>query len=148
MKTSIINLMLVLTLVVMAGCASTVPMASNEQDVASKTFKAPSPNMAGVYIYREGAFGKALKKKIQIDGVVIGETGYKTYFHKEIAPGLHTLATESEFGDNTLQFSADAGKNYYFEQSIKMGIFVGGSRIDTVSEAVGQRGVMECKEAQ
>jgi hypothetical protein len=83
-----------------------------------------------------------------IDDVVIGETANKTYFHKEIAPGSHILATESEFGDNTLPFNADAGKNYYFQQYIKMGAFTGGAGLEAVSEADGQQAVLQCNEAQ
>jgi starvation-inducible outer membrane lipoprotein len=54
--------MLAVILAVLTGCAS-VPMAPKEQDAASKTFKAPSPNMAGVYIYRDSFGGKDLESE-------------------------------------------------------------------------------------
>jgi hypothetical protein len=137
---------LILTLAGLMGCAST-PMAPKEQDKDSKTFKAPHLNLAGIYIYRNSSFGAALKKRVSIDGVVIGETAKNTFFHKEITPGAHTLATESEFGDNVLTLNAEAGKNHYFRQYIKMGAFVGGANIEAVSEEEGQNGVLECEEA-
>ena len=142
------NTMLVVTLAVLTGCAAVVPMASTEQDTASKTFKVPSSNMAGLYVYRNSSYGKALKKNIKLDGVVIGESASYTYFHKEITPGAHTLSTESEFGDNELPFTADAGKNYYFHQYIKMGVFKGGANLEAVNETTGQQCVLECKEAK
>jgi hypothetical protein len=40
------------------------------------------------------------------------------------------------------------GKNHYFRQYIKMGVFIGGSNFEVVSETDGQKGVLECGEAQ
>lgn len=78
---------------------------------------------------------------MKIDGQVIGETAPKTYFYRNIAPGSHVLATESEFSDNTLNLEAVAGKNHYVRQSIKMGVFVGGAKLTEVSEFEGQQAV-------
>jgi len=139
--------MLLGTIIVLTGCAS-VPMAPKEQDVASKTFSAPSANMASVYIYRNSFAGKALKKTLSIDSVAIGKTANQVYFHKEVTPGEHTLATESEFGDNFLKFNAEAGKNYFFQQYIKMGVFVGGSGLKAVTEEEGKQNVLQCGEAK
>ncbi|MDO8988935.1 MAG: DUF2846 domain-containing protein [Sideroxyarcus sp.] len=144
---SLKNLMVVATLAVLTGCAS-VPMAPKEQDAASKTFKAPASNMAGVYIYRNSFIGKALTKQLLIDGVVIGETANKVYFHREVTPGEHTLATQAEFGENALKFKAEAGKNYFFQQYIKMGTFKGSAGIQAVSEEEGKQNVLQCSEAK
>lgn len=140
------NLLLAVTLVAISGCAST-PMASKEQDVASKTFKAPSPNMTGIYIYRNSSYGAALLKTVSIDKNVIGATAAKTFFHREIPPGEHTLATQSEFGDNELPIKTEVGKNYFIRQYIKMGVFVGGAGLESVTDAEGKKGVLECNEA-
>jgi NaMN:DMB phosphoribosyltransferase len=47
-----------------------------------------------------------------------------------------------------LNFSAEGGKNYYFQQYIKMGVFVGGSGITAVTEEVGKQNVLQCNEAK
>lgn len=131
----------------LTGCAS-VPMAPMEQDLALKKFEAPANGNAGLYVYRNSFVGQALKKTVKLDGNVIGETSNKVYFYKEISPGEHALSTESEFGDNLLTFTAEAGHNYFFEQYIKMGVFVGGANIKAVSESEGMAGVTECKLAR
>ena len=131
----------------MTGCAS-VPMAPVEQDTAMKKFEAPTDGNAGVYVYRNTFVGQALKKTVTLDGQVIGETANKVYFYKKITPGEHVLSTESEFSDNTLNFSAEAGHNYFFEQYIKMGVFVGGANVKAVSESEGMAGVNQCNLAQ
>lgn len=147
MNISLKSLMLIATLAILTGCAS-VPMAPTEQDAASKTFRAPSANMAGVYIYRNSFVGKALTKALYIDGVQIGETANAVYFHKEVKPGEHTLTTQAEFGDNSVKFNAAAGKNYFFRQYIKMGTFKGSAGIEAVSEEEGKQNVLQCSEAK
>jgi len=147
-KTSRLALIaLVVCLAVLSGCAS-VPMATKEQDTAGKTFAQPPTDKAGLYVFRDSFFGAALRKAVSIDGSVIGTTAKNTYFYKVIDPGSHTLSTESEFGDNSIDFDADAGKNYYARQYIKMGVFVGGSGIEMVSEEEGKKGVLACERAE
>ncbi|NPU90586.1 MAG: DUF2846 domain-containing protein [Gammaproteobacteria bacterium] len=131
----------------LTGCAS-VPMASQEADAELKKFAPPLSDKAGLYIYRNTAVGQALKKTVSLDGAVVGETANKVYFYKEITPGEHVLATESEFSDNSVTFQADAGKNYFAEQYIKMGVFVGGAGVKMVDETTGKQAVSECGLAQ
>lgn len=128
---------------ILTGCAS-VPMASKEQDAALKQFPQPSADKAGLYVYRNTFGGQALKKTLSIDDSVIGETANKTFFYREITSGAHKLSTESEFSDNSTTFQADAGKNYFAEQYIKIGVFVGGAGIKMVSEEEGKKQVLEC----
>ena len=129
------------------GCAS-VPLASPEADATAKRFAAPADGKAGVYIYRNSFVGQALKKTVSVDGRVLGATANKVYFYTTVTPGAHTLSTESEFGDNTLEFTANAGLNYFFEQYIKMGVFVGGANLKADSNEEGKENVLKCKLAQ
>lgn len=136
-----------LSLALLSGCAS-VPMASTEQDQHSKTFAAPPADQSGLYIFRDSILGTAIKKTVKVDGQVIGETAINTYFYRLIKPGQHVLATESEFSDNAIELYTEPGKNYYVRQSIKFGVFVGGAKLESVSEAEGQAGVASTKLAQ
>ncbi|MCG7374171.1 MULTISPECIES: DUF2846 domain-containing protein [Pseudomonas] len=136
-----------LAVALLSGCAS-VPMESADKDQALKTFPTPPADQAGLYIFRDSSMGPALKKTVKIDNQVVGETATKTYFYRLMNPGSHVLATESEFGDNTLTINALAGKNYYVRQSIKMGVFVGGAKLEQVSETEGQQGVQASKLAR
>ena len=144
------NLILVAAMVsavLLSGCAK-VPMASKMEDDTLKQFTVPAGEKAGLYVYRNTFVGQALKKKVSLDGQVIGETANKVYFYKEIAPGKHELSTESEFGDNALSFEADGGKNYFAEQYIKMGVFVGGANLRMADQAEGEKAVRECELAK
>jgi hypothetical protein len=132
-----------LSISLMAGCAS-VKMESKERDSALKEFTQPTTDKAGLYIYRNSFVGQALKKNIYVDGVMIGETANKVFFYKEVAPGEHKLSTESEFSDNAITFQAESGNNYFAEQYIKMGLFVGGANLKMVSKEEGMKNVREC----
>lgn len=138
---------LLVGLAALVGCAS-VPLAPKENDAAAKRFTAPSSDSAGVYIFRNSFVGQALKKSVSIDGKAIGKTANKTYFFKTVAPGSHTLSTESEFGENAILFEAVGGKTYYARQYIKMGVLVGGSNLEMVSEEEGRKEVLECELAE
>jgi uncharacterized protein DUF2846 len=127
----------------LAGCAS-VPMASTKEDNIKKQFSAPKNGTSGLYIYRNTSFGGALKKDVYIDGQLIGETAPMTYFYKSVNPGKHTLSTESEFSNNDLILQTESDKNYFINQYIKMGLFVGGAGLEQVSEQQGKKGVLEC----
>jgi hypothetical protein len=147
MSTKVLFCAAAISISLLSGCAS-VPMASKEQDAALKNFQAPPENNAGLYIYRNTFAGQGLKKTVSLDGSVIGETANKTYFYKLLTPGQHTLSTESEFSDNAITFHADAGKNYYVQQFIKMGVFVGGANLEVMSESEGEKEIMQCELAK
>jgi hypothetical protein len=134
-------------LAVLSGCAS-VPMDTPQADAALKTFAAPSGDQAGLYIYRDSFAGQALKKTVTLDGVAIGETANRTYFHRLITPGNHVVGTESEFSDNNINLLAVAGQNYYLRQSIKMGVFVGGAKLEVIPEATAQAHLQKCELAK
>ena len=141
------KVLLLLSLLIFGGCAS-VPMETLENDKLRKEFSAPPQDLSGLYIYRNSNFGGALKKSVYIDSKFIGETAPMTYFYKDIEPGEHQLSTESEFSENSLVINVKAGINYFVNQYIKMGVFVGGAGLELVPEEKGKKGVLESKLAK
>lgn len=134
----ILTLLAIAASLALTGCAS-VDMVSKEASTKAKQFAAPSANKAGVYVYRNSSFGGALKKDIWIDGNCVGESAPNVFFYTEVDGGkAHKLSTESEFSPNDLDLTADAGKNYFVRQYIKMGAFVGGAGLELMSEEQGK----------
>ena len=132
----------------LAGCA-TVPMESKEQTNMAKMFNPPSEGNAGLYIYRYGSRGGALKKDVWVDGKCIGETAPNVFFYEEVTGSQeHKISTESEFSPNDLLVKTEVGKNYFVKQSIKPGLFVGGAGVKVVDEEKGKKEVQKLKLAK
>jgi hypothetical protein len=127
------------------GCAS-VPMGSLEQSNMAKQFNQPSSGNAGLYIYRSGSFGGALKKDVWVDEKCIGESAPNVFFYEEVKGGVeHRMSTESEFSPNDLLVNTESGKNYFVRQYIKMGLFVSGAGLELVDE---EKGIAEVAKLQ
>lgn len=124
-----------------SGCAS-VGMSDMVSTSRAKEFNSPSEGMAGLYVYREGYFGGALRKDIWVDKECLGESAPNVFFFTEVKGNeSHTVATESEFSPNELTITTEAGRNYFIRQYIKMGLFVGGAGLEEVNEAQGKAAV-------
>jgi hypothetical protein len=131
----------------LSGCAS-VPMASSEQDSVLKQFQQPKNGNAGLYIYRNSFVGQSLKKNVYVNGKLLGETANQVYFYAELAPGNHSVSTESEFSENDINVPVEAGQLYFVEQFMKMGVFVGGAGLEIVDSAKGMKNIKQCKLAK
>lgn len=133
------TVLVVLGGLMVVGCAS-VPMESSQKSSDVKKFLPPADGKSGLYIYRYGSFGGALKKDVWVDGKCIGETAPNVFFFEEVAANQeHKISTESEFSPNDLLLKTEGGKNYYIQQYIKFGLAVGGAGVKVVDEAEGQK---------
>ena len=129
------------TVLLTTGCTS-VPMESKEKSEQAKKYNSPSEGKAGLYVYRSGSFGGALKKDVWLNGKCVGETAPNIFFYKEIEGNAeHKVSTESEFSPNDLLVKTESGKNYFVSQYIKMGVFVGGAGVELVDEEKGKKQV-------
>jgi len=119
-------------------------MESKEASVKAKQFNPPSEGHSGLYVYRDSFVGQALKKDIWIDGKCIGESAPDVFFYEEVKSGQqHTISTESEFSPNDLTINTLAGANYFINQYIKLGVFVGGAGLELVDEEKGKNAIIE-----
>lgn len=94
-----------------------------------------------MYVYRKATLvGAALKKDIWVDKDCLGESAKGVFFYHQVeADAEHEIATESEFSPNTLTLLAESGRNYFVEQYLKMGVFVGGANLELVEENEGMK---------
>jgi uncharacterized protein YceK len=131
--------------VLASGCAS-VQMASEQQDSAAKSY-AVKPGTANIYVYRNEQMGAAIKMPVALNGKLVGDTAAKTYLLLQVPPGSHTIVSKTE-NDATLAVNAQAGRNYFVWQEVKMGMMTARSLLHLVDEPTGKAGVAECKLAQ
>jgi len=125
----------------LAGCAS-VQKGDAQLDKELKTFKAPTGDKAGVYIYRNEAFGASVTMDVSIDGKEVGQTAANTYLYKEVAPGKHMVTSKAENTD-TLEIETQPGTLTYIWQEVKMGFMYARNKLHLVDTEEGQKGVRE-----
>jgi hypothetical protein len=129
------------TVILTTACTS-VPMESKVKSELAKQYNSPSKGKAGLYVYRSGSFGGALKKDVWLNGKCVGETAPNMFFYDEVEGNTeHKVSTESEFSPNDLLVKTESGKNYFVSQYIKMGVFVGGAGVELVDEEKGKKQV-------
>jgi len=125
-----------------SGCA-TAPMATSDQDQRAKTFETP-PGKSNIYIYRNESMGAAVSMEVTLDGKTLGKTVAKSYFVVPVAPGKHTVVSKAE-NDTFVEVYAEASKNYFIWQEVKMGALYARSQLHLMNDAEGKAGVSECK---
>lgn len=130
-----------LLILLLSGCTS-VPLGSPDVDAQLKTFPAPSEGHSGIYIYRNSFVAPTFGRFLVLDGAYLGKTKNKIFFYKEVEAGKHILTTESEFKDESIEFVTEPGKNYFFEQYMKVGVFTPGAGVRSVP---GNKGVVEVR---
>jgi hypothetical protein len=135
-------LLLALPLLVLAGCAS-VPTAPTEQDAKAKDFS-PLSGKATLFIYRNESFGAAIPMTVIVNGKSLGQTAAQTYFRLNVLPGKYDVESHAE-NVSTVSISAEAGKNYFVWQEVKMGFWMARTLVQQVDEKTGRAGVMESK---
>lgn len=141
-------IILAVSALALTGCAS-VNMAGKEESDKAKQFSAPSAGNSGLYVYRNSAVGKALKKDIWVDGKCLGESASDVFFYTQVEGGKkHKIETESEFSPNAMEVFMESGKNYFIRQFIKLGAFVGGADLEQMSEEQGKADVANLGLAQ
>jgi len=129
----------------LTGCA-TVPMEDVEKDLNAKKFIEPLDGKSGIYIYRKFGPGTVLTKKIMIDDECIGKSAPSVYFYKEVeANKQYVISTQSEFSPNTLELYTESNKNYFVENYIKVGLFIGGADLKERDEQRAKKDIAKLK---
>jgi Protein of unknown function (DUF2846) len=79
------------------------------------------PGTANIYVFRNEQMGAAIKMPVALDGKLVGDTAAKTYLLLQVPPGSHAIVSKTE-NDATLTVNAQAERNYFVWQEVKMGM--------------------------
>jgi hypothetical protein len=124
------------------GCAS-VKMADESQDAQAKTFQV-APDKAHIYVYRNESMGAGVKMPVALNGKAVGQTVAKSYLMLSVPAGQQTLVSSAE-NDSELKLNAEAGKNYFVWQEVKVGFIKARNSLQVVDDQTGRAGVAESK---
>ncbi|UCH83367.1 MAG: DUF2846 domain-containing protein [Candidatus Latescibacterota bacterium] len=142
MSRTLFLIMLALPLVV--GCAGT-SKAPAEDTEAAMTFKVPD-DKGVVYLYRLGrAVAAANVSIVKVNSLEAGGTGPGTFFRWELKPGTYSFSASTSESSKTVQLQVEAGKLYFIEQNIRLGLSEGRVQLKEVDEKTGKKNIQGMK---
>ena len=95
-----------------------------------------------IYVIRPTMMGNKIQTKLAVDGEWKGTNRGKDYFYFTLDPGEHYFCSEAE-NHSVLKAKVEAGKTYYFQQHIRMGVMKARNKIDVMTEAEGKSKVAD-----
>ncbi len=123
------------------GCSGSKKAAENAVPVV---LVSPPSDKAVVYVLRPVFVGALLNFKFEVDGVLIGKTKGKQYIYTFVDPGNHTLVSIAE-NKSELPVVLEAGKTYFFEQEVKMGILKARNKLVRLDKIDAKIKLQKCK---
>ena len=103
------------------------------------TPEAPA-DKAMIYVVRPTMMGNKIQTKLAVDGHWVGVNRGNNYFYFTLDPGMHYFCSQAE-NHSVLALQVEAGKTYYLQQKITMGLMKARNKLVTVDEAKGKEDV-------
>ena len=101
----------------------------------------PIPDQPGdkalVYVLRPSMMGNKIQTKLAVDGDWKGVNRGNNYFYFTLEPGEHYFCSAAE-NHSLLTLKVEAGKTYYIQQHIRMGVMKARNEIDAMTEEEGK----------
>ncbi|PTY03118.1 hypothetical protein DB347_22610 [Opitutaceae bacterium EW11] len=121
----------------LTGCASVSRQATN-------IYPEPKTDKGLVYFYREKKFiGCAISYNVKEGDKIVGAIANGTYFFLFADPGKHTYTASTE-ASSARTLDIEAGKTYYVEAGIDMGIMAGRPALKIANEAEAKSVLPNC----
>lgn len=102
----------------------------------------PAPGKALVYVMRPTMIGMLYQTKLAVDGDWKGVNKGDSYFYFQLDPGPHAFCSIAE-NVSILQLTVEAGKTYYLQQHIQMGITMPRNQLSLMPEKEGEKKLPE-----
>ncbi|MHB8526333.1 MAG: DUF2846 domain-containing protein [Candidatus Acidiferrales bacterium] len=106
---------------------------------------APLPaGEAIVYVVRPTHYGALIQTKLAMDGQWMGINKANSYFVFLADPGPHNFCSESE-NASRLSLDLEAGKTYYLQQHIRLGINKARNKLSELDDTKGKMALARCR---
>jgi hypothetical protein len=103
----------------------------------------PPAGKAMVFVVRPTMLGNKIQTKLAVDGDWKGANRGNNYFFFEMDPGEHYVCSKAE-NRSTLVWKAEAGKTYYLQQKVQMGMMKARNSVKELDAADGQKALAKC----
>lgn len=122
---------------------------SKEMDFSVRTDKKQhpmpesAPDKAVVVVIRPTMMGQKIQTKLAVDGKWMGVNRGDNYFFFMLDPGEHYFCSKAE-NESLLVLKLDAGKTYYLQQKMKMGMWKARNQLVLLDDNEGLNGLLRC----
>ena len=103
--------------------------------------KHPTPDQpadkALIYVLRPAMVGMLIQTKLAVDGDWKGVNRANNYFFFTLDPGEHYFCSHAE-NHSVMKLTVEAGKTYYVQQHISMGMMKARNKIEPMTEEEGK----------
>jgi hypothetical protein len=120
----------------------TAKQMKKEKDSITRNLS-PIPGKAIVYIVRPTIMGFAVPMRLDCDSFQVGWIGAKSFLYTILDSGEHTFKALSE-NEFHLKVNLEAGKIYYMEQQVKMGIMYARTKLKLLTDEAGKKELSKC----
>lgn len=96
-----------------------------------------------VFVIRPTMWGNKIQTKLAVDGEWKGVNRGNNYFFFTLDPGEHYFCSDSE-NRSVVALNVEAGKTYYLQQKIRVGLWKARNKLAVLDEAEGKKGLAEC----
>lgn len=125
------------------ACPTVNVKFSTETDKNTHPTPEPTADKAMVYVIRPTMFGNKIQTKLAVDGHWQGVNRGNNYFYFMLDPGEHYFCSQAE-NKSVKTLQVEAGKTYYLQQKVKMGLMKARNTLVALSEQEGQEGLAKC----
>jgi hypothetical protein len=100
------------------------------------------PDKALIYVLRPSMIGNKVQTKLAVDGDWKGVNRGNNYFYFTLDPGEHYFCSEAE-NRSLLKLNVEAGKTYYLQQHVRMGVMKARNKLEPMTEEEGKKKLAE-----
>ncbi len=104
----------------------------------------PSAETALIYFVRPVALGAAIRMELTCDGTDIGSTQGKQFVYTLAKPGKHDFTSSAE-NKARMSMVVEAGKTYFIQQQVEMGLLIARTDLERLGDAEGRQKLARCK---
>lgn len=97
-----------------------------------------------IYVIRPTHLGALIQTKLAVDTEWVGINRADNYFYFTLEPGTHYFCSQAE-NHSLLSLVVEAGKTYYLQQKIRMGIMKAQNDLQILDAEEGKKGLAKCK---
>jgi len=122
------------------ACGPKEKEVNYQADTDKKQHPTPEPpaDKAVIYVIRPSMMGNKIQSKLAVDGEWKGTNRGNNYFSFTLDPGEHYFCSLAE-NHSVLKLDVAAGKTYYLQQHVRMGVMKARNKLETMSEDEGKK---------